>query len=152
MWTQHNKEVGEQNLFLLPKGKVLPYFTCDLIQFRLTKAHWCHTQHVMLAKVLGCINEEYNGFFSQRTHSLTKSWQMTYDIRIHIHICMLLLRRFSSVQLCATPQTAAHQAPVPGILKARTLEWVAISFSNIIKPRYNENILLNVNYSKTCLY
>ena len=24
----------------------------------------------------------------------------------------------------------SHQAPVPGILKARTMEWVAISFSN----------------------
>jgi len=30
-----------------------------------------------------------------------------------------------------TPEMAAHQAPpVPGILQARTLEWVAISFSN----------------------
>ena len=43
---------------------------------------------------------------------------------------LLLLSRFSRVRLCATPQTAAHQAPVPAILQARTLEWVAISFSN----------------------
>ena len=44
-------------------------------------------------------------------------------------ICMLLSRS-SRVRLCATPQMAAHQAPpVPGILQARTLEWVAISFS-----------------------
>ena len=36
---------------------------------------------------------------------------------------LLLLSRFSRVQLCATPQTAAHQgSPVPGILQARTLE------------------------------
>ena len=57
----------------------------------------------------------------------------------HHHFCnvllvillLLLLSRFSHVQLCETPQTAAHQAPpVPGILQARTLEWVAISFSN----------------------
>ena len=42
---------------------------------------------------------------------------------------LLLLSRFSSVRLYATPQTAAHQAPpAPGILQARTLEWVAISF------------------------
>ena len=33
---------------------------------------------------------------------------------------LLLLSRFSRVQLCATP--------VPGILQARTLEWVAISY------------------------
>ena len=48
---------------------------------------------------------------------------------------LLLLSRFSHVRLCVTPQTAAHKAapslsPVPGILQARTLEWVAISFSN----------------------
>ena len=48
-------------------------------------------------------------------------------------VCMLLLllSHFSRVRPCATPETAAHQAPpVPGILQARTLEWVAISFSN----------------------
>ena len=39
-------------------------------------------------------------------------------------LLLLLLSRFSRVQLCATPET------VPGILQARTLEWVAISFSN----------------------
>ena len=40
---------------------------------------------------------------------------------------LLLLSRFSRVRLCAT---AARQAPVPGILQARILEWVAISFCN----------------------
>ena len=45
-------------------------------------------------------------------------------------LLLLLLSRFSRVRLCATPETAAYQAPVPGILQARTLEWVAISFSN----------------------
>ena len=43
---------------------------------------------------------------------------------------LLLLSRCGRAQLCATPETAAHQAPpVPGILQARTLEWVALSFS-----------------------
>ena len=43
-------------------------------------------------------------------------------------VVVLLLSRFSRVRLCATPETAAHQSsPVPGILQARTLEWVAIS-------------------------
>ena len=32
--------------------------------------------------------------------------------------------------LCATQWTAAHRLPLPGILQARTLEWVAIFFSN----------------------
>ena len=35
---------------------------------------------------------------------------------------LLPLSRFSRVRLCGTPKTAAHQAPVPGIFKARTLE------------------------------
>ena len=44
---------------------------------------------------------------------------------------LLLLSHFSRVQLCATPWTAAHQAPLStGFSKARILEWVAVSFSN----------------------
>ena len=43
---------------------------------------------------------------------------------------MYMLSHFSCVQLCVTPQTAATSSPVPGILQARTLEWVAISFSS----------------------
>ena len=46
-------------------------------------------------------------------------------------LLLLLLSRISCVRLCATPETEAHQAlPIPGILQARTLEWVAISCSN----------------------
>ena len=43
---------------------------------------------------------------------------------------LLLLSRFSRVRLCATPEMAAHQAPPSLGFQARTLEWVAISFSN----------------------
>ena len=51
-----------------------------------------------------------------------------------IGMLLLLLSRFSRVQLCATPETAALQcSAVPGILQARALEWVAISFSNAWK-------------------
>ena len=46
-------------------------------------------------------------------------------------LLLLLLSCFSPIQLCATPQTAAHHAPLSlGFSKARILEWVAISFSN----------------------
>ena len=48
-------------------------------------------------------------------------------------LLLLLLSHVSRVQLCATPWTAACQAPVPGILQARILEWVAISFSSAWK-------------------
>ena len=39
---------------------------------------------------------------------------------------------------------AAHQAPVPGILQARTLEWVAISFSNAWKWKGKVKLLSRV--------
>ena len=34
----------------------------------------------------------------------------THLLLVHTHL-VLLLRRFSRVRLCATPETAAHQAP-----------------------------------------
>ena len=42
---------------------------------------------------------------------------------------VFMLSCFSRVQLFATQCTVAHQAAVHGILQARILEWVAISFS-----------------------
>ena len=42
-----------------------------------------------------------------------------------------LLSHFSRVRLCAKPIDGSPPgSPVPGILKARTLEWAAISFSD----------------------
>ena len=49
------------------------------------------------------------------------------------NLLLLLLSHVSRVRLCAIPQTAAHQAPVSGILQATILEWVAIFFSSAWK-------------------
>ena len=43
---------------------------------------------------------------------------------------LLLLSHFSRVRLCDPIDGSPPGSPVPGILQARTLEWVAISFSN----------------------
>ena len=48
----------------------------------------------------------------------------TYNVTL-----LLLLSHFSRVRLCVTPGSPPG-SPIPGILQARTLEWVAISFSN----------------------
>ena len=48
-------------------------------------------------------------------------------------ILLLLLSRFSRVQLCNPIDGSPPGSPVPGILQAITLEWVAISFSNAWK-------------------
>ena len=44
-------------------------------------------------------------------------------------LLLLLLSRFSRVRLCHPIDGSPSGSPVPGILQARTLEWVAISFS-----------------------
>ena len=48
----------------------------------------------------------------------------------HTLAALLLLSRFSRVRLCDPIDSSPPGSPVPGILQARTLEWVAISFSN----------------------
>ena len=46
-------------------------------------------------------------------------------------LLLLLLSRFSRVRLCATPETAAHQAPPSlGFSRQEHWSWDAISFSN----------------------
>ena len=48
-------------------------------------------------------------------------------------LLLLLLSRFSRVRLCDPIDGSPPGSPVPGILQARTLEWVAISFSSAWK-------------------
>ena len=47
--------------------------------------------------------------------------------------CMLLLHRFSHVRLCATPQTAAHQAP-PSLGFSRQENWSGLPFPSLPPP------------------
>ena len=49
------------------------------------------------------------------------------------YLLLLLLSHFSRVWLCDPIDGSPPGSPVPGILQARTLEWVAISFSNAWK-------------------
>ena len=49
---------------------------------------------------------------------------------IYVHAAAKLLSRFSRVRLCDPVDSSPPGSHVPGILQARTLEWVAISFSN----------------------
>ena len=45
-------------------------------------------------------------------------------------LLLLLLSPFSPVRLCDPMDGSLPGSAIPGILQARTLEWVAISFSN----------------------
>ena len=59
-------------------------------------------------------------------------WQM-YENICRIPSFLLLLSRFSHVGLCDPIDGSPSGSPIPGFLQARTLEWVAISFSSAWK-------------------
>ena len=62
---------------------------------------------------------------------------------------LLLLSRFSRVQLCDPIDGSPPGSPVPGILQARTLEWVVISFSNAGKGKVKVKSLSRVRLFTT---
>ena len=57
---------------------------------------------------------------------------------------LLLLSRFSRVRLPDPTDGSPPGSPVPGILQARTLEWVAISFSSAWKWKVKVTLLSRV--------
>ena len=50
-------------------------------------------------------------------------------------LCCAMSSRFSRVQLCDPTDGSPPGSAIPGILQARILEWVAISFSNAWKRK-----------------
>ena len=60
-----------------------------------------------------------------------------YFLRLHVKLCYAMLCYAKSLQSCPTLcdpiDGSPAGSPVPGILQARTLEWVAISFSSAWK-------------------
>ena len=61
-----------------------------------------------------------------------------------IKVLLLLLSHFSRVRLCDPIDGSPPGSPVPGILQARTQEWVAISFSNAWKWKVKGKSLSHV--------
>ena len=59
-------------------------------------------------------------------------------------LLLLLLHHFSRPTLCDPIDGSPPGSPVPGILQARTLEWVAISFSNAWKWKVKVKSLSSV--------
>jgi len=64
-------------------------------------------------------------------------WQFEETVELCPGLCVLIRTSAAaakSLQSCPTPCSPIDGSPpgfpVPGILQARTLEWVAISFSN----------------------
>ena len=62
---------------------------------------------------------------------------------------LLLLSHFSHVRLCNPIDGSPPGSAIPGILQARTLEWVAISFSNAWKWKVKVKSLSRVRLFRT---
>ena len=73
-----------------------------------------------------------------------------YAMLCYAMLCYAMLSHFSRVQLCVTPIDGSPPgSPVPGILQARTLEWVAISFSSAWKWKVKVKLLSRVQLLAT---
>ena len=57
---------------------------------------------------------------------------LPHSLSVHVFLLFLTAAKLlqSCLTLCDPIDDSLLGSPVPGILKARTLEWVAISFSN----------------------
>ena len=64
-------------------------------------------------------------------------------------LLLLLLSHFSRPTLCDSIDGSPPGSPIPGILQARTLEWVAISFCNAWKWNMKVKSLSRVRPSAT---
>ena len=56
-----------------------------------------------------------------------KALALGCSLGFHHELLLLLLSRFSRVRLCATPETAAHQAP-PSLGFSRQEHWSGLPF------------------------
>ena len=76
-------------------------------------------------------------------------WDLSLCRADSVITVLLLLSHFSRVRLSATLDGSPPGSPVPGILQARTLEWVAISFSSAWKWKVKVKSLSRVQLLAT---
>ena len=75
---------------------------------------------------------DVGNLISSSSAFLNPAWTPGSSRFAYIHT-LLRLSRFSHVRLCDPMDGSPPGSPVPGILQARTLEWVAIAFCNAWK-------------------
>ena len=78
-----------------------------------------------------CCSVTYSCLTLQRHGLLTPGFPVLHTLlefaQTHVQTLLLLLSHFSRVRLCATPQTAAHQAP-PSLGFSRQEHWSGLPF------------------------
>ena len=91
----------------------------------------------------------------------TKLWVKVADIKLWLYQnslsnhynMLLLLSRFSRVQLCATPETAAHQAP-PSLGFSRQEHWSGLPFPSLmhesVKWKWSHSVVSTLSDPVVC--
>ena len=78
------------------------------------------------------------------------NWACTHtNLNYHLLACLLAKSLQSCPTLCDPIDGSPPGSSVPGILQARTLEWVAISFSNALKWKVKGKSLSHVRLFAT---
>ena len=93
---------------------------------RLKQQHPQSLYKHLCSHVWSIVGPGFQFFSNERFKAITK---MHKELRKKA-MSLLLLSRFSRVRLCDPTDGSPPGSSIPGILQARTLEWVAISFSN----------------------
>jgi len=79
-------------------------------------------------------------FFNTASRQLKVQRKLSiYRLSDKTLLLLLLLSCFSRIRLCATPEGSPPGSPIPGILQARTLEWVAISTESLKMLIWEQN-------------
>ena len=95
---------------------------------------WWETQ-ICLGSCRGSLDAVFFSRFCEKHNGLLGNQVLSLN-QFQLFDCLLLLlllSHFSCVRLCDPIVGSPLGSPVPGILQARILEWVAISFSNAWK-------------------
>ena len=90
----------------------------------ITQSNWEEGLNVSLSLYLKIASREWK---------LYKECNCSLPSLLVLLILLLLLSHFSPVWLCDQIHCSPSGSAVPGILQTRTLEWIAISFSNAWK-------------------
>ena len=90
----------------------------------------------------------WNHYLNSKSHERTCNYSLVSNIAICNAAAAAAAKSLQSCPtLCNPLDCSPPGSPVPGILQARTLEWVAISFSNAWKWKVKVKLLSRVQLS-----
>ena len=103
---------------------------------------------VIIGRLITCQKMSSSGYVAGYMYSTNRQYSIALSVRsilaARVDLLLLLLSCFSRVRFCDPIDGSPPGSPVPGILQARVLEWVAISFSNALKWKVKVKSLSHV--------